>query len=762
MKNKSLREATVKATILSFIIALFFYVVGNFLIFLSDVDEIMNIRTWFAVNLEKPILWLLALLVILIPIAVFLIFHNAEKKLSDQESKLQQESAKSHKITDFIFNLIHENFDIEYEIKDESDKLGKALLELRDTLKKNKTADDKRRKEDEIRNWNAEGLAKFGEILRQDNNDLSLLSYNVIKNLTDYIGAVQGGFFLIQDSENTDRYFELAAFYAYGRKKYADKRIKMGKGIIGTSALERKTIYLTDLPDSYISVTSGLGKANPRSLIVAPLISNDELFGVFEIASLKEHEKYQISFVEKVAESTASILSTVKMNMQTARLLEESKAQAQAMAAQEEEMRQNMEELQATQEEAARQADQFQKLETTVNHTMIRAEYNIKGNLLYANTLFLNKLEYGSNSEVEGKHISMFIAKKDEEWFKGIWNDLAEGGRHFEGYMKHVTSTGKDLWSMATYTCIRDEDGNVEKVLFLALDTTDQKKLSLSMESIVEAVNRSSLKIEFDINGNIREYNELFMFLFQYAEKDIARLSVFDLIDSLELDLFNKKWENVVSGMNFQGQFKVKTKTDEEKWIRGAFSAAYDMYGEVERVIYIGHDMTNEKLMEIESKRQNEILKRQEKLLRESEKELSRKLKEAREEMQEQFKEIERIKIRNERTLEGALDAIITTSHDNKIIFFNHAAELLVGYNKQEVLGKDIGILFSNKSVEEDDFLAKYTGPGDHKIIGKRKEVRIKTKDGDEIPVLVLLSKAQVEKENTYTAFIQTIEVELF
>ena len=693
---------------------------------------------------------------------VYFIYNNFEKNIRERESLLEQESLKSHRTTDFIFNLIRENFDTEYVVEDERDKQGKALLELRATLKNNKSAADKRRKEDEIRNWNAEGLAKFGEILRRDNNNLELLAYNVIKNLVEYIGAIQGGFFLLQNSDNENKYFELTAFYAYGRKKYADKQIKWGKGIIGTSAVESKTIYLTDLPDSYISVTSGLGKANPRSIIVSPLIANEELFGVFEIASLKELEQHQINFVEKVAESTASILSTVKMNIQTAKLLEESNAQAQAMAAQEEEMRQNMEELQATQEEAARQAERFMKLENTVNHTMIRAEYNVKGQLIYANTLFLKKLEYKSNSEVEGKHISLFISKKDEEWFKDIWSALAEGGRHFEGYMKHVTKTGKDLWSMATYTCIRDEEGVVDRILFLALDTTEQKKLSLSMESIVEAVNRSSIKIEFDINGNIRDFNESFLFLFKYSEKDIVNLAVFDLIDSLELDMFNKKWENVVRGMNFLGQFKVKTKADEEKWIRGAFSAVYDMYGEVERIIYVGHDITNEKLMEIESKKQNEILKKQEKLLRESEKELSRKLKEAREEMQEQFKEIERIKVRNERTLEGALDAIITTSHDNKVIFFNHASEELSGYTKDEVMGKDIGILFSSSNIEEDDFIAKYTGPGDNKIVGKRKEVTIKTKNGDELPVLILLSKAQVEKEITYTAFIQTIEVELF
>jgi PAS domain S-box-containing protein len=186
------------------------------------------------------------------------------------------------------------------------------------------------------------------------------------------------------------------------------------------------------------------------------------------------------------------------------------------------------------------------------------------------------------------------------------------------------------------------------------------------------------------------------------------------------------------------------------------------MYGEVEKVVYIGNDITNEKLMEIETKQQHDVLKKQEKLLRESEKELSRKLKEARQEMKEQFKEIEQIKIRNERTLEGALDAIITTSHDNKILFFNHAAELLAGYAKEEVLGKNIGMLFDTDTVDQDEFLQKYTGPGDHKIVGQRKEVKIKTKNGEEKPVLVLLSKAHVEKETTYTAFIQTIEVELF
>jgi len=647
-------------------------------------------------------------------------------------------------------------------LTDTDDKTGKTLLELRDTLKTNKINIEKRRKEDEIRNWSAEGLAKFGEILRQDNDNLELLSYKVIKNLTDYIGAIQGGVYLLNTIDETTREFELTAFYAYGRKKYADQKIKLGKGIISTAAIEKKIIYLEDLPNAYITVTSGLGQANPKSLIVSPLIANETLFGVVEIASLHSMEPYQINFVQNVSESMASILSTVKMNVQTARLLEESEMQAQTLAAQEEEMRQNMEELQATQEEAARQADRFLKLETTVNHTMLRAEYNTNGTLLYANTRFLKKMEYNSNSEVEGKHIMMFIGEKDVEWFQRLWTNLSEGGRHFEGYMKHVTKKHKDLWTMSTYTCIRNDEGEVERILFLGLDTTEQKKLSLDLEGIVDAVNRAGIKVIFDINGNIKEYNETFLYLIKYSEKDLRKLAIFDLIDNLELELFNKKWENVVRGMNFEGQFKVNTKTGENKWFKGAFSAVFNMYNEVDSIVYIGNDATNEKLMEIESKKQNEILKKQEKLLRESEKELSRKLKEARQEMKDQFKEIENIKIRNERTLEGALDAIITTSNDNRIIFFNKAAVKLLGYSKQEVLEQNISMLFDPETIKETDFLKKYIAKSDIKEVGVRKEIKIKTKEGLEIPVLILLSKAQVEGENTYTAFIQTIEVELF
>ena len=142
--------------------------------------------------------------------------------------------------------------------------------------------------------------------------------------------------------------------YAYNRQKFLKSEFKPGEGLIGRCYLERETIFLTEIPENYIKITSGMGEDSPTCLIVVPLLYNDKVFGVIEVASFNTFEQFQIDFVEKIASSIASTISVVKINIQTNKLLEQSRQQAEEMASQEEEMRQNMEELRATQEESAR------------------------------------------------------------------------------------------------------------------------------------------------------------------------------------------------------------------------------------------------------------------------------------------------------------------------------------------------------------------------------------------------------------------------
>lgn len=401
----------------------------------------------------------------------------------------------------------------------------------------------------------------------------------------------------------------MTACYAYERRKFADKRIEWGEGIAGAAILEQETIYMTDVPETYVHITSGLGEATPSCLLVVPLKFNDEVHGVIEIGAFHNIEKHVVEFVEKVAESVGSTISNVKINTRTAKLLKESQEQAEALAAQEEQMRQNMEELQATQEEAARQSEKFITFTNAVNHTLIRAEYENDGTLIYANTKFLKKLGYDKNSEVEGKNISMFINEKDMVWFNELWDKLANGGKHFEGDMKHVTKQGRDLWTMSTYTCMRRDDGTVEKILFLAIDTTDQKKQSLDYLGQINALNKSTIKVDYLPTGDLLECNQKFVELMDYSIYELKEKSIFDFVDKSELNRLKEIWENVVQGEIWEGVLRQRTKEDQEKWVRVTLSAVRDMYDDVAKVIYIGNDVTNEKLMEMETKAQTELLK---------------------------------------------------------------------------------------------------------------------------------------------------------
>ncbi|PLX17942.1 MAG: hypothetical protein C0599_12915 [Salinivirgaceae bacterium] len=705
-------------------------------------------------------LYLIDSLWIILPLFGWFAGKFFETKINSLKSEINNTKTQYSKVNDIATYLSEGNVDFEED--QDNNKIIRKLLGLRDSLKKQKEEEETRKKEDNQRHWVAEGLAKFGDILRQNNDDINKLSFEIISKLCKYTDAVQGGFYLLDDSDESDIHFQLTAHFAYNRQKYNEKRLEWGEGLVGRSAFEQKTLYIDEVPQDYVDITSGLGEANPSVLLIVPLKFNEEVHGVIELSSFEQFEKFKIDFVEKIAENIGSTISNVKINIKTAKLLKDSQEQAERLSQQEEEMRQNMEELQATQEEAAKQSKEFISFTNSVNHTLIRAEYDVNGILLYANSKFLRKLDYENNSEVEGHHISMFINEKDKEWFNDIWNELSRGGHHFEGYMKHVTKKGKDLWTMATYTCVRNESGGVEKILFLAIDTTEHKKQSMDYEGQIRALNLANIKAEYAPSGKFITCNTKFVEAVGYTMDEVKETSIFDFFTDNDQTDFDELWNNVVNGMPYQGQLSVTIKDKKIKWFQMTFMAVNNMYGEVDKILVLALDITDQKELEIKISEQNRTLKQQEEELKNSEVELQKRLDAAKKELRQHFKEVEKSKIRHEKTLEGALDAILTTDQNGKIEFFNKAAEELWGFERKDVVGQNVKMLFNPDIIENDEFVNKFVTTNSDKFVGERREISISTKDGDNVQVLMLLSDATVDKVHTYTAFIQKIEVELF
>ncbi len=246
--------------------------------------------------------------------------------------------------------------------KTESD-LSKTELEK--TLSEIQNA----RLEDDRRNWAATGIAKFTMIM-QEEESLEKLFTILISNIVKYVGANQGAFYLIEVENDEDKYIRLEAAYAYNKKKYFHQRFNIKEGLLGQCYLEKKKIFLKNVPQNYIRITSGLGEANPKCIFLMPLIFNNHVEGILELASFTVFQDFEIDFISRLSENIAALLRNVRINEKTRSLLEESQQQSEEMRAQEEEMRQNMEELQATQEHQHRLEKELkEKLEVTQQQT---------------------------------------------------------------------------------------------------------------------------------------------------------------------------------------------------------------------------------------------------------------------------------------------------------------------------------------------------------------------------------------------------------
>lgn len=361
----------------------------------------------------------------------------------------------------FAENIGKGNYNSGFKPLGEQDVLGNALLDMRDNL--SKVAEDDRK-----RNWSTEGMARFGEILRTNNSDLEKLADEIIGSLVKYLGANQGAIYIIDDNGTEEPTMSMKACYAWDKKKFIDQKIHKGEGLAGQAWQEGDIVYLTEVPQNYIKITSGLGDANPNSVIIVPLKVNDQVFGVVEIASFSDFQDHEKEFVQKVAESIASTISSVKINARTQRLLEESQEMTEQMRAQEEEMRQNMEELQATQEEMQRSQAETESTMLAIHGSLAIADYDTEGKIGKINSNYLDMMGY-TQDEVLGEHHRIFATKeeKSSEEFRQFWKDLANGHPK-KGTYNRMTRKGEVIKVRSSFSAVKNKTGEVVKIMEIA------------------------------------------------------------------------------------------------------------------------------------------------------------------------------------------------------------------------------------------------------------------------------------------------------
>jgi CheY-like chemotaxis protein/signal transduction histidine kinase len=210
---------------------------------------------------------------------------------------------------------------------------NQMMVKLRETTQRN-----------DEQTWLKTNLAEVSQQL-QGQRDLAAVSRLILSNLAPFVGAQQGVFYVMNFVEDQP-VLKMLNSYAYQERRHLSNEFRLGEGLVGQCALEKQRILLTDVPDDYIRIHSGLGSALPLNILVLPILFENQVTGVLELASFQRFSDLHLTLLDEIAEAIGVALNTIAADMRTQQLLEESQTLAEELQVQQEELEESNQRLQ--------------------------------------------------------------------------------------------------------------------------------------------------------------------------------------------------------------------------------------------------------------------------------------------------------------------------------------------------------------------------------------------------------------------------------
>jgi HAMP domain-containing protein/signal transduction histidine kinase/CheY-like chemotaxis protein len=241
------------------------------------------------------------------------------------------------------------------EVAELKDNINEMIRNLRDTTRKNMEQD-----------WLKTNLAKFSRML-QGQRDLAAVSQLILSDLAPLVTAHHGVFYVVEPGTDESA-LKLLASYAYKDRKHVSSEFRLGEGLVGQCAVEGRMLLINQVPTDYIQISSGLGEAPPRSIVVLPVLFEGEVKAVLELATFDQFDEIRLTFLEQLAESIGIVLNTIAANMRTEELLKQSQALTEGLQSQQEaltetnkRLEQQTRSLQKSEDLLRNQQDELQK-----------------------------------------------------------------------------------------------------------------------------------------------------------------------------------------------------------------------------------------------------------------------------------------------------------------------------------------------------------------------------------------------------------------
>lgn len=549
-RNKHKQKALLNYFTKSFLFGLAVLVVV-WIILLLNSDFGFSLDGLSKLHQSNGVLYFIDLIPIILGVYAISIGLKFYQKISNLNKTVKNQTETIERTALFAEKIGKGEFEYEFSPNDDKDLLGNALLEMRTSLL------DANKNEEE-RNWIISGIAEVSEILRR-NTELILLSEEVIAFLTRKINAIQGAFYIVNDDYEDNVFIEMVGSYAYNKKKYLSAKFKFGQGLVGQAAIEKDTVFRTEIPDDYVTITSGLlGDRKPSSILIVPLITNEIVYGAVELAGFEKFSQLQIKFIQELSDIVARTIFNVKVNEKTVRLLNESQRMSSELTEQKEQLLQNAEEMRATQEEIKRTnvklEEQIEEVNKSQQRTQVLLEnaseiiniYDEDGAVKYASPSISNILGYNPD-ELVGSLETDRVHPKGKEAVRKLFEDLRYNpGNVYTAQYTYLKPDGTRTWVETTGRNLIDNP-SINGILFNIRDITERKKAEKEQRerAKMQALSENSLDIilRFDLTGTIRYVNPA---IEKYTGYPSSKFLASNL-DSLPLDdSIVKNWKSII------------------------------------------------------------------------------------------------------------------------------------------------------------------------------------------------------------------------
>lgn len=458
---------------------LFFRYIPELSVYIGYIQN--NIKTNTVLNkLKQDIIFLtFSLVLIFILFFIYIRYRNKQKQiklLSDFNHLLPLKEEKPNSLEKLIISfgqyfseinkitndIANEKYESKIDEKYKNDRLYSNISIIKNAFLKIKQQEINKKTELKFKETFDKSAVQISEIL-QYASDLEGLSYKIIKHISEFIGAEQIALFIVDEDLKKNKSLKMTASYAYSKQRTAQKEFNINEGLIGRAYLEKKSVFLTEIPDNYTFIESGFGFQKPGCLLIVPLIFNNDVQALIELGSINIINEKQIKFLEETGENIASTIANLKHSKQTEFLLKQTTEQSKEI----EEQRKTLEEKINTHRKQNRNLDkqilQLIEIIDSIKSVSFLIEYDLKGNVMDVSSKVINIFEANKEDFISKSHKDIIKTENYSKDYQNFWDDLAANKIQ---YLDETLKAGnKEILMKQTYVPIRNVRRKIYRIL---------------------------------------------------------------------------------------------------------------------------------------------------------------------------------------------------------------------------------------------------------------------------------------------------------